>query len=495
MVGSAVAGTPVISSDGQRIFLTRNSVPLPDPPTNAPVSSVPSTRPSSTPSSGPVAIAPVVAPIVAPLINNTTNTTNTTTTTTTTNETATGGRTLQNDATPPSVATVAHFTVLNAEDGSMVRNDPSTSLLLTNHKYAPVGLARNVTNLLFSDGIVSANIASDLIVWHGAGDAMIDGGGDTQLYQYVSPNITDIVPAKQLNSASWTTHGPPIVTNTGELFFLTTDGIVRGWTDGRNFDLTPNFQVAVGSGTTGGTTGNTTTATFTDAPLYVNGLLYVTVANSAVVAVSVKSSNVAWDFKSKSGNAVILARPVLSPDYQRLYVAIGSEIYVVNAVTGANGGNAAPYWTTPFGNEDGSLIVADPTVSLDGRFVYYVGIQRQIVTALKVGRSLEPTEQPSVRPSLAPSSSRAPSPPPVPAPVRPPRSPGAAAGEDIEEDKKKSGGANVPVLAGSIGGGLGAVLLLGLAYYIYRKRKGGGGGDDGIDPDYRYDYGGGSGRS
>jgi hypothetical protein len=339
--------------------------------------------------------------------------------------------------------------------------------------------------LLFSRGIV-VNTASDLIVWHSAaaGDnagGTAGGGGETQLYQYVSPNVTDTVPAKQINSASWVTHAAPVVM-VDRLFFHATDGNVRGWTDGRHFDLTPNFQVAVSGGSASSA-----------APLYNtgNGLLYVTANVSFISAVSIEPAKVQWELRitSTGGStapAINTARPVLSPDLQRLYVGIGSELYVIDA---ALTGGTAQFWDKPFVNEDGSLIVADPAVSHDGRYVYYVGVQEQIVTALKVARSLAPTTAPSVRPSLAPSISHQPSAKKVSRAPQPARGNIVTpAGNNDVTKQKKSMADNVPLLAGSIVGGLVGLLLIGgLVYYYLRKRGGGGGGDDGIDPNYRYE--------
>lgn len=453
MIGE-ILGTPVISSDGQQIFFTRNSDPPPDPPTPIP-SSAPTKAPTVPPtteaptgvptvapvtaapvSSAPVTEAPVVVTNVAPL-DPTDGTPN---------------RRLQNTET-------AFFTILNAADGTLVQEEASTSLLLTNHKYAPVGIARNVTQLPFSGGIDS-DVGSDLIVWHSGGSA--DNGGETQLYQYV-PNVSG-TKAIQLNSASWVTDAPPAVTE-NELFFVTSDGRIRGWVDGRSFDLTPNFQVAV------------TGSSPSDAPLYKDGVLYVATSNRVISAVSVEDKSVTWDLEANS--PVIVSRPVFSVDSQRLFLAIGSEMYAKDPLTGED------IWEAPFSNEDGSLILADPAVSQNGRYVYYVGLQQQFVTALKIARSLEPTEMPSDQPSQAPTISKAPSQAPVSLAPQASNVVPTSSPVKQKEDESSSGILdNVPLLAGSIGGGVvGLMLIGGLIYYFVYVRSG---GDDGIDLSYDY---------
>lgn len=443
----------MISSDGQQIFFTRNSDPPPDPPTPVPSSApteVPTGPPTTeTPSTEPTTTPPTAAPVTnAPVTAAPAIVTNVTPLDPTD---GTPNRRLQTEER-------AYFTILNAADGALVQEEVSTSLLLTNHKYAPVGIARNVTELPFSEGI-ETDLGSDLIVWHSGG--LAENGGETQLYQYV-PNVSGTT-SIQLNSASWVTNAAPAVTE-NELFFGTTEGRVRGWVNGRAFDLTPNFEVDVDGSFP------------SDAPLYKDGLLYVANGNRVISAVSVEDRAVVW--KEEANSPVIVSRPVFSPDSERLFVAIGNEMYAKDPLTNEN------IWAAPFPNNDGSLVLADPAVSQNGRYVYYVGLQENFVTGLKIARSLEPTAMPSDQPSQAPTISKAPSKAPITMAPQVPDSIPTGVPIGIEEDK--SGGImdNIPALAGIIGGGVvGLVLIGGLIYYLVYVRSG---GDDGIDLDYDY---------
>lgn len=439
-----IAGTPVLSLDGQRIMFTRNSIPPPDPPT-----SVPTVPPTPTPTSAPTTASPTASPTTlppteTPVASESTNSTN---------------RNLQAQR---DTRVTGYFTVLNAATGEVLLNQPSPDLLAT-HLYSPVGIAHNVSSPRFQGAVVGA----DLVVWHTS--SSVDGGAETQLYQYIT-NTTAVGTTFQLASSDWVTAtAPAIAERSGSLFIGASDGTIQGWTGDRSFNLVPNFSANLDGFVP------SSQAVFTQDET----ALLISTSDNAFQAVDVETESLRWFVPSTDGDP-ILTRGVPSPDGKRVYIAAGSRLY------GLDMNDGSTLWG-PLENRDGTPVQADFTVSADGRFIYYVGFRENMVTALKVADLIPivPTAPPTQSPTLSPTTSSAPTgqvtPAPSPAPVVP-----APTLSPTATTTTTTRSRNFPfILAGSIGGG---VLLLGLCVIgvLWFMRGRGGGSGEGIELNYDF---------
>jgi len=352
-----IAGTPVISSDGNYVFFTRNSFPQTTvPPTAAPTSSTPTSTPTTAP---PTTIAPNdTAPVTTGAPTNSTN------------------RHLQvSDET-------GYFTVLaDFINGTVFFEQASDSLVISNPKYGPVEIAHNVTEGMYSNGQGNGN---DVIVWHSSGS--ISPIGETQLFQFpLDQNVTAIDPStvttEQLGSKTWTTHAPPVFSEAGEeLFIGTSDKKIEGWVDGEMFDIEPNFEVAVG-----------------DIPnslvLSPNENMLFVASGASLDAVSIAKKSVKWNAPADA-TMPILTKPVLSPDGLYVYFTMGSKLFAKTAVNGSD------FWQVD--NDDGSFVQADFTVSADGQFLYLVGIRENFLTEYRIASFSEGPENATSPPSHDP---------------------------------------------------------------------------------------------
>jgi len=438
-----IVGTPVISSDGDFVLFTRNEFPPPEPPTNAPT-----VAPTTSPTTSPVVAAPPAA---------------NTTETPTAPDTNSTGRWLQQDDDDLAGVT-GYFTILaDFQDGAQFFEQASTSILISNPKYGPVAIARNVTQGMYSTGLDNRN--TDVVVWH-SDDSITEG--ETQLFQFPNVgNLTAIDPAtlttRQLGTSTWTTRAAPVLTENGEEMFIgASNKQVEGWVDGELFDVQPNFNVPL----TGGSEPRSVILS-TD-----ESLLLVT-SNDALDAVNIAGASVEWSIVPEGDNVMpFLTKPVLSPDGLYVYYSMGSKLFASDIESGSD------VWEVD--NFDGSDVQADFTVSADGQFLYYVGNKQNFVTAYRIGL-LEESPMPSVAPTMGPTVSAAPSPVPSSNPTSAPFSGIVGVQANSDEDD------NTAVIAGVVGGVLGAAVLLGLAAYFWKKRGAVREGDDFIDPNYNYD--------
>jgi hypothetical protein len=350
--------------------------------------------------------------------------------------------------------------------------------------------------------------------------------GETQLFQFPS-NFTgeadgdaddddddDDTPrlrSHQLGSRTWTVAAAPILvvvtdgnnnvkngtttiaTTSTELYFGTSEGRIRGWRDDRPFELTPNYDLPFGQKND-------------DVPTWLKlyeDRFYVATANNYFYALNKTSRAVLWELSPPSlsslnnnnketsnnnntnttgssnnnntsatnndknnnnnndNNNELVASPVLSDDGNRVYLAIGRRMYCKDARTGVN------LWTVPVQPSDGSAIVAHFAVS--NTFLYYVGSERNIVTALRIAQEAGPTARPSMTPTLAPSVSPAPKVAPA-----------------NHYDPPSSGNNNKQVILIAIGAIATVVVLAALLCVAKRKVLGGGDGDDGVDTEYDF---------
>ena len=510
-----LVGTPVVSADGRQIMFTRNSVPPPEAPTAVPTTSAPtsSAPTTNTPSTlRPTTASPTREPTAAPteeieeVEEGRTRSTNSTSTTNAADD-EDNRRSLQND---PRSRT-AYFTVLDATTGAVLLDEPSPALLAT-HLYSPVAIAHSIvssssSSLLFQ----GATPGADLVIWHSSDSA--DGGGETQVYQYVPPssttdaNGTDTTtttnndnnsPAAasvvgttiQLSSSDWTTQtAPTISSQSGSLFMGTSHGSIRGWRDGRSYELVSNFEVELFGGrgmpATQGVLNSNNNDDHNDDD---DSLLYVSTAGNSFAAVNVATAEVQWTIPSEDASTMH-TRAVPAPDGSRVYVSIGSRLYAKDAATGAD------IWQV--NNGDGLPVQADFAVSRDGRFVYYVGFRENIVTALEVATMIPivPTALPTLGPTTGPTISPAPtvertdSPTRAPTvfaddPTTTPPPPREVAPETTTTTKRQRNFPLYALVAMIVGGVLllGAIVMLGL--WFLRGR--GGASSEGIEMNYDF---------
>jgi PQQ-like domain len=394
--------------------------------------------------------------------------------------------------------TAAYFTILDSKRGDIILDESSLDInVLSNHLYGPVSIIARHNNVSSSSTNTTnttttnmqpylggeVNNTNDIIVWHSGGSGKNEPTqGETQLFQFPMSNNNNNsessdtgdrprLRSHQLGSRTWTVAAAPVLVNNDDddddssgtnLYLGTSEGRIRGWQDDRAFELTPNYDLPVRNG---------------DVPTWLalrTDRFYVATSDSYFFVMNKTSRAVLWEFPyntttttTTTKNETIVAPPVLSDDGQRVYIARGNRLYCKNAFTGAD------LWTVPVsGPVDGSAIVAH--FAVHGMFLYYIGAERSMVSALRIADVAGPTARPSGAPSRSPTASPAPV---IPKPMKIPRPDSVA---------KASGNAKTVIILSV--GAIVAVLLLGIFLFAAKKKLlvGKSNDDDGVDTDYDF---------
>jgi hypothetical protein len=491
-------GTPVISSDGHYVYMTRNSLPennivptrMPSVgPSEAPTESqVPSVAPSksSQATNAPVSAAPANK---APVQN-----TNRTLAPATLAPATFGptpltapvpGATGVPAATPaPAMRRKLQAAINNSDisgfftmfsdrkDGAILYQVKSDPLTVTNNMYSPVAIAKKVVKRLFGEDTTTIN-TNDVVIWHSrvSPDPTISEGV-TQMFQI--PNVTvakgedPVLTGQSLtvqgSSVAWTTIAAPTITSIGDQLFIgASDGTVREWQNGAKFDVLPSGSFLLEQAVT---------PPLNEAVLGINeDVLYITSSVNTFYAIKVASSPAIWSI-SYPDTKRITTRPVLSPDGKRVYYAAGSEIYSKTTEKGEDTWTSGTFQTT-----DGEPIKVNFALSENGRVLFFIGVKSNFVTALRVAQERDETSMPSSHPSGAPSISPAPIRPPITRPTFPP-----VTSKPNAVGTNKS--INTGVIAGGVIGAIAGLALIGAMVYFFKKRF--IGEDDRIDTSYQY---------
>eukprot|EP00538_Stauroneis_constricta_P004487 CAMPEP_0119551816 /NCGR_PEP_ID=MMETSP1352-20130426/4957_1 /TAXON_ID=265584 /ORGANISM="Stauroneis constricta, Strain CCMP1120" /LENGTH=844 /DNA_ID=CAMNT_0007597931 /DNA_START=212 /DNA_END=2747 /DNA_ORIENTATION=+ len=494
-------GEPLISTDGQYVYFTRTSVSLETPsptgmpsenPTRAPTGG-PSSSPSAPPTASPSGF-PSSMPTVAP-----------------TDNVGNRARDLQGGVISE---VIGYFTMLSdVLDGQVFFEEPSTLKgNLANHYYGPLTISRTPVKGNYAGGEGNTN---DFLVWHSTADPDLQDGA-TQAFQLPSDFDgleTSGLSVIQLSIPLWVTAAAPAITADGqELFIGSSDSILRGWVDGRSFELSPTLNLQLGT--------DGTSAPPPHAPVFSTNEqhLFLGTTASSFQAVDVQARDIAWTVVSLPMN--VGTRAVPSPDGLRVYFFSGNQLYSVNATDGVK----------MFANEGGFRIPSAPDQTVvqtnfalngDGRIVYIAGFRETRVSAFTVALPPDETASPSESPttsaptvssapsvSLMPSVSMLPSSIPSDVPTRMPSAqptdqpspntntdtlPPTSAPTELPELRTRNptsapissssgGGDDGPstgIIIGAVAGGLVVAAIVAYLIFVFACRGGGGGGGGG----------------
>mmetsp|Transcript_8722 Transcript_8722/g.12619 ORF Transcript_8722/g.12619 Transcript_8722/m.12619 type:complete len:762 (-) Transcript_8722:361-2646(-) len=483
LTGDVGFGTPQLDpNDGGIIYLTRTSYAQPPPPTTVPSSS-PSTSPSTTPSATPSALpsttpststpssTPSLSPTSSPpTVQQVTPPTIGVTVPSAGPARRRRSRNLQRTDIPQEV--IGYFTILNAETGKVVLDEPSTTNVLNNQYYGPIGIAGNATYGKYEGGEGNTN---DVLVWGSLNDPNDPSGvGERLLYQYPKES-TETGETVVLENGDHTTLVAPTLTANGQSLFMIlrndadTKNQVRGWVN-KDLDVTFEFEYEMPDDT----------PPLTHAAILTQdeSQLLMGSGTSFIVALNTSDLNEIWKEPTDDNNddsAVMTTSLLISPDRERLYVALGTTLLVKNATSGKTI-DSHPLETT-------NDVVADMAVSPDGLFLYYAG--DTYLRGVRLGDLPNPTDSPtSIAPTVStqPSGSTMPSESPTKEPTLAPTvrgqtrspttrpTPSSPAPSSTEEEG--DGGMATEVLIAIIAGGaVGGIVLMGAVLFFWGRRK------------------------
>ena len=141
---------------------------------------------------------------------------------------------------------VGHFTLLQAEDGSLLFTESSADVYGNpTTPYAPLALVHNPVRGHFKEGEDNTN---DLAVWGSSGEDGRGVKGFTRAFQLPSGfdgRVVDFRTSSIRGDTAWTTTSKPTLSPDGmNIFFAATKAEIRGWSD-RRFGRIPNVKVSL----------------------------------------------------------------------------------------------------------------------------------------------------------------------------------------------------------------------------------------------------------